>query len=110
MAVSQRVKKMGEEHFRVQIEHFAPSTPAVQDKQKASPFQRERITELSTQRRNRVFEAKIEQNEKILRLHKAKKDLEVRNKNLDVAFKTRIEEITKLKTRIAKLETENKGL
>ena len=42
---------------------------------------------------------KFEQNEKILRLHKAKKDLEVRNKNLDVAFKTRIEEITKLKTR-----------
>ena len=89
---------MGEDHFR-QIDYFGPSTPAVQDKQEASPFQRERITELSTQQRNRVFEAKIEQNEKILRLHKAMKDLEDRNKNLDVAFKTRIEEITQLKTR-----------
>ena len=49
---------MGEDHFR-QIDYFGPSTPAVQDKQEASPFQRERITELSTQRRNRVFEAKI---------------------------------------------------
>ena len=69
----------------------------------ASPFNRERITELIVGQNSEEIEslkAKIEEkNEEISRLHKAMKDLEDKNKKLDVALKTRIEEITKLKTR-----------
>ena len=38
------------------------------------------------------------------------KDLEDKNKKLDIALKTRVEEISKLKNRINKLEAEKKGL
>ena len=48
VVVSQKTKKMGEDHFK-KIEHFGPSTPAILSYsavQEASPFERERITEL----------------------------------------------------------------
>lgn len=48
MVVSQKTKKMGEDHFE-KNEHFGPPTPAILSYsvvQEASPFKRERITEL----------------------------------------------------------------
>ena len=54
---------------------------------------------------------KIEaKDEEIMRLHEALKDLEDKNKKLEIALKTRIEEISKLKSRINKLESEKKTL
>lgn len=105
---------MGEDQFR-QVEHRGRTATAifgvVQD---ASPFERERITEIMVGQNSEEIESLkekiVEKNEEISRLNKAMKDLEDKNKKLDVALKTRIEEITKLKTRIGKLETEKKGL
>ena len=45
-----------------------------------------------------------------MRLNKAIKVLEDKNKKLDIALKTRNEEVGKLKTRITKLEAEKKGV
>ena len=105
---------MGEDHFR-QIEHRGRTATAIlRVVQEASQFERERITELMLGQHSEEIvslKEKIEEkNEEISRLHKAMKDLEDKNKKLDVALKTRIEEITKLKTRIGKLEAEKKGL
>ena len=105
---------MGEDHFR-QIEHRGRAATAILSfVQEASQFERERITELMVGQHGEEIESlkeKIEEkNEEISRLHKAIKDLEDKNKKLDVALKTRVEEITKLKTRIGKLEAEKKGL
>ncbi|KAL9955728.1 hypothetical protein ACROYT_G037095 [Oculina patagonica] len=105
---------MSEEHLR-QIEHRSrPTTAILSVVQEASPYERERYTELMIGQHTDDIESlreKIEEkNEEISRLHKAMKDLEDKNKKLDIALKTRIEEITKLKTRINKLEAEKKGL
>ena len=105
---------MGEDHFR-QIEHRGRTATAILSVvREASQVERERSTELMVDQHGDEIESlkeKIEEkNEEISRLHKAMKDLEDKNKKLDVALKTRIEEITKLKTRIGKLETEKKGL
>ena len=105
---------MGEDHIR-QIEHRGRTATAILSfVQEASQFERERITELMVGQHSDEIDSlkeKIEEkNDEISRLHKAMKDLEDKNKKLDVALKTRIEEITKLKTRIGKLETEKKGL
>ena len=105
---------MGEDQFR-QVENRARTATAifgvVQD---SSPFERERITEIVVGQNSEEIESLkqkvVEKNEEISRLCKAMKDLEDKNKKLDIALKTRIEEITKLKTRIGKLETEKKGL
>lgn len=51
-----------------------------------------------------------EKDEEISRLQMALKDLEDKNKKLEIALKTRIEEISKLKARINKLESEKKTL
>jgi len=105
---------MGEDHFR-QIEHRGRTATAILSVvQEASQSERQRITEFMVGQNSEEIEslkAKIEEkNEEISRLHNAMKDLQDKNKKLDVALKTRIEEITKLKTRIGKLETEKKGL
>ena len=105
---------MGEDQFR-QVEHRGRTVKAifgvVQD---ASQFERERITEIVVGQNSEEIESLkekiVEKNEEISRLCKAIKDLEDKNKKLDIALKTRIEEIAKLKTRIGKLETEKKGL
>lgn len=104
---------MGEDHFR-QIEHRGRATAILSVVQEASQYERERITELMVGQNSEEIESLkeklAEKNEEISRLNKAMKDLEDRNKKLDVALKTRVEEITKLKTRIGKLEAEKKGL
>lgn len=105
---------MSEDHLR-QIEHRGRTATAILSVvQEASQFERERITELMIGQHTDDIESlkeKIEEkNEEISRLHKAMKDLEDKNKKLDIALKTRIEEITKLKNRINKLEAEKKGL
>ena len=105
---------MGEDHFR-QVENRGRTATAILSVvQEASQFERERITELIVGQHSdeigSLKEKLEEKNEEISRLHKAMKDLEDKNKKLDVALKTRIEEITKLKTRIGKLEAEKKGL
>lgn len=51
-----------------------------------------------------------EKDEEISRLQMALKDLQDKNKKLEIALKTRIEEISKLKARINKLESEKKTL
>ena len=105
---------MNEDHLR-QIEHRGRTATAILSVvEEASQFERERITELMIGQHTDDIESlreKIEEkNEEISRLHKAMKDLEDKNKRLDIALKTRIEEITKLKNRIIKLEAEKKGL
>ena len=105
---------MGEDHYK-QIEHRVRTATAIFGVvQEAPPFERERITELMVGQNSEEIvslKGKIdEKNEEISRLNKAMKVLEDKNKKLDVALKTRIEEIIKLKTRIGKLETEKKGL
>lgn len=79
-----------------------------------SQFERDRINEFIINHHGGEIDSlkeKIEEkNEEILHLHKAIKDLEDKNKKLDIALKTRNEEVAKLKTRIAKLEAEKKGL
>ena len=105
---------MSEDHLR-QVEHRGRTATAILSVvQEASQFERERITELMIGQHTDDIESlreKIEEkNEEISRLHKAMKDLEDKNKKLDIALKTRIEEITKLKNRIIKLEAEKKGL
>ena len=107
---------MSDDHFR-QIEHRSrPATAilGVSVVQEATSFERERINEIMIGQHGEEIESlkeKIEEkNEEISRLHKAMRDLEDKNKKLDIALKTRIEEITKLKSRISKLETEKKGL
>jgi len=87
---------MGEDHYR-QIEHRGRTTTAIVV-QEASQFERERITEFIVGQHSEEIESlkekTNEKNEEISRLHKATKDLEDKNKKLDVALKTRIEEIT----------------
>ena len=104
---------MGEDHLRL-IEHRRPTTAILSVVQGLTSFEREQINELIISQHSDEIESlkeKIEEkNEEISRLHKAMKELEDKNKRLDIALKTRIEEITKLKSRISKLETEKKGL
>lgn len=105
---------MTEDHLR-QIEHRGrPATAILSVVQEASPFERERLNELTINQHGEEIESlkeKIEEKiEEISRLHKTMKELEDKNKKLDIALKTRIEEITKLKSRIHKLESEKKGL
>ena len=105
---------MGEDHFR-QIEHRGRAATAILSfVQEASQFERERMTEFLVDQNSEEIESlkkKIDKkNEEISLLHQAIKDLEDKNKRLEVALKTRIEEIIKLKTRIGKLETEKIGM
>ncbi|KAJ7384381.1 hypothetical protein OS493_021788 [Desmophyllum pertusum] len=101
---------MSEDHLR-QIEHRGRATAILSVVQDASPFDRESYMIDQHSGDIESLKEKIEEkNEEISRIHKARKDLEDKNQKLDIALKTRIEEITKLKTRIGKLETEKKGL
>lgn len=105
---------MSEDHLR-QIEHRGRTATAILGViQETSQFERERINEIIISQHTGDIESlkeKIEEkNEEISRLHKAMKDLEDKNKKLDIALKTRNEEIVKLKTRISKLEAEKRGL
>ena len=105
---------MGEDHFR-QIDHLAQPEAAILSVVRATTtFEQENINKLRIGQHGEQIKSlkeKIEEkNEEISRLEKAMKELEDKNKKLDIALKTRIEEITKLKSRIYKLETEKKGL
>ena len=105
---------MGEDHFR-QIEHRGRAATAILSfVQEASQFERERITELMVGQHSEEIESpkekNEEKNEEMSHLLKVMKDLQDKNKKLDVVLKTRIEELTKLKSWIGKLETEKKGL
>ena len=105
---------MGEDHFR-QIDHFSrPGATIFGVVQTTATFEQDNINELMINQHGEQIKSlkeKIEEkNEEISRLQKAMKELDDKNKKLDIALKTRIEEITKLKSRINKLETEKKGL
>lgn len=107
-------EKMGEDHFR-QIDHFSrPEATIFGVVRTTATFEQDNINELMIGQHGEQIKSlkeKIEEkNEEISRLEKAMKELEDKNKKLDIALKTRIEEITKLKSRIHKLETEKKGL
>lgn len=106
---------MGEDHFRQMDHHLARPEAAILSIVRATTtFQQENINELMIGQHGEQMKSlkeKIEEkNEEILRLEKAMKELEDKNKKLDIALKTRIEEITKLNSRMHKLETEKKGL
>lgn len=105
---------MSDDHLR-QIENRGRTATAIFGLvHETSQFERERINEFIINQHGGEIDSlkeKIEEkNEEILHLHKAIKDLEDKNKKLDIALKTRNEEVAKLKTRIAKLEAEKKGL
>ena len=106
---------MGEDHFRQMDHHLArPEAAILSVVRTTTTFEQENINELMIGQHGEQIKSlkeKIEEkNEEISRLEKAMKELEDKNKKLDIALKTRIEEITKLKSRIHKLETEKKGL
>ena len=105
---------MGEEHLR-QVEHRGrPATAILSFVREATALEQESINEIMIGQHGEEIESlkeKIkEKNDEISRLERAMKELEDKNKKLDIALKTRNEEITKLKSRIHKLETEKKGL
>ena len=95
---------MSEDHLR-QIENRGRTATAFFGLvHETSQAERERMNEIIINQHGGEIDSlkeKIEEkNEEILRLHKAIKVLEDKNKKLDIALKTRNEEVAKLKTRL----------